>query len=175
MNSGPHSILTVVVVVCFVYSYTFLTLARSITHFTHSLSITQSLKPTQFNTHTGKTTLLNNIANWEELEGFPKHLRVLHVKQELNTENEETTVINAVLDADIERTQLIQREKQLTLKLEQNNDNGESGETKETETTDATTAEEFTKDMKELKDVYDRLQLLGADTGTFTFCCHVWS
>ena len=146
--------------------------SRTLTHFTHSLSITQSLKPTQFNTK-GKTTLLNNIANWEELEGFPKHLRVLHVKQELNTENEETTVINAVLDADIERTQLIQREKQLTLKLEQND--GESGETKETETTDATTAEEFTKDMKELKDVYDRLQLLGADTGTFTFCCHVWS
>ena len=174
MNSGPHSILTVVVVVCFVYSYTFLTLALSHTHFTHSLSITQSLKPTQFNTQ-GKTTLLNNIANWEELEGFPKHLRVLHVKQELNTENEETTVINAVLDADIERTQLIQREKQLTLKLEEQN-NGESGETKEeTETTDATTAEEFTKDMKELKDVYDRLQLLGADTGTFTFCGHVWS
>ena len=161
-------------------------LFASYTHIPSSLShsrtltlpiLSQSLNHSNLlnSTHTGKTTLLNNIANWEELEGFPKHLRVLHVKQELNTENEETTVINAVLDADIERTQLIQREKQLTLKLEQS-DNGESGETKEeTETTDATTAEEFTKDMKELKDVYDRLQLLGADTGTFTFCCHVWS
>jgi hypothetical protein len=179
MNSGPHSILTVVVVVivccgCLLRILIYLPHSRTLAHSLYPFSLNHSITQTYSIQHKGKTTLLNNIANWEELEGFPKHLRVLHVKQELNTENEETTVINAVLDADIERTQLIQREKQLSLKLEQN-DNGESGETKETKTTDATTAEEFTKDMKELKDVYDRLQLLGADTGTFTFCCHVCS
>jgi hypothetical protein len=113
----------------------------------------------------------------------------LHVKQELNTENEETTVLDAVLDADIERTMLIQREKELTTKLENidnNNDNIDSSRptigddddditTKEDEAnnnnnnnTNNQEEEEFTKDMKELKDVYDRLQLLGADTGTST-------
>jgi ATPase subunit of ABC transporter with duplicated ATPase domains len=111
----------------------------------------------------------------------------LHVKQELNTENEETTVLDAVLDADIERTMLIQREKELTTKLENiDNDNidniDNSSPTIGDDDDDTTTKEdeannnnnnnqeeeEFTKDMKELKDVYDRLQLLGADTGTST-------
>ena len=62
----------------------------------------------------GKTTLLNRIANWEDLEGFPRHLRVLHVKQELTTENEETAVLDAVLEADIERVMLLKEEKELT-------------------------------------------------------------
>jgi hypothetical protein len=40
-----------------------------------------------------ETTLLSRIANWQDLEGFPRHLRVLHVRQEIHTENEETCVL----------------------------------------------------------------------------------
>lgn len=43
----------------------------------------------------GKTTLLNHIAR-KEVEGFPVHLHVLHVEQEI--EPEEKTVIEHVLE-----------------------------------------------------------------------------
>lgn len=120
----------------------------------------------------GKTTLLNRIANWKDLEGFPKHLRVLHVKQELHTENEEATVLDAVLEADIERVMLLDEEKKITKRLE---GKGEADEiTDEGKSTIesrkkrlAQAAEDdkkFAEDLKKLNDIYDRLTLLGADT-----------
>ena len=130
----------------------------------------------------GKTTLLNKIANWEQFDGFPQHLRVLHVKQEMNTEQEETCVLDAVLEADVERTQLLHREQELTHKLEAIVPPAPETSAIATITTAAadlparaavdTTAAfaaqgddlEFAHDMQELKEVYDRLQLLGADT-----------
>ncbi|KAL3924137.1 MAG: hypothetical protein SGILL_001233 [Bacillariaceae sp.] len=128
----------------------------------------------------GKTTLLNRIANWEDLEGFPQHLRVLHVKQELHTENEETTVLDAVLDADIERTSLLKLEKEITARLEaephsssddsNNNTDGANNETNMTiearqKLLDAKKDDQqFADDLKQLKDIYDRLTLLGADS-----------
>ena len=121
----------------------------------------------------GKTTLLNRIANWEDLEGFPKHLRVLHVKQELHTENEETTVIDAVLEADIERTTLLKEEKELVARLESQGGSDESKEVDPTETIEArqkrlaetaASDDKFSEDIKKLKDVYDRLTTLGADS-----------
>ena len=131
------------------------------------------------NNKKGKTTLLNKIANWEQFDGFPQHLRVLHVKQEMNTEHEETCVLDAVLEADVERTQLLHREQELTHKLEAIVP--PAPETSAIATTTAGTPAiaavdttallaaqgddlEFAHDMQELKDVYDRLQLLGADT-----------
>ena len=120
----------------------------------------------------GKTTLLNRIANWEDLEGFPRHLRVLHVKQELHTENEETSVLDAVLDADIERVSLLQEEKELTARLEakgvEENNNSNEEDTVESRKQRLTQAaeddEKFSEDLEKLSNIYERLTLLGADT-----------
>jgi ATP-binding cassette subfamily F protein 3 len=119
----------------------------------------------------GKTSLLNRIANWQDLEGFPRHLRVLHVRQELHTENEETIVLHAVLEADVERQTLLQEEKELLLRLENQGDT--VVESKSTATIEdrskriAQTKENdaaFGEDLRKLKEVYERLQLLSADT-----------
>lgn len=120
----------------------------------------------------GKTTLLNRIANWEDLEGFPRHLRVLHVKQELHTENEEMVVLDAVLEADIERVMLLKEEKELIARLESKGEADESAcnkigsiESRKKHLTKATEDDnKFSEDLKKLDDIYDRLRLLGADT-----------
>lgn len=52
----------------------------------------------------GKTTLLNHIAR-KDIEGFPQHLHVLHVEQEIDPDSKR--VIDHVLECDIERIQLI--------------------------------------------------------------------
>jgi ATP-binding cassette subfamily F protein 3 len=127
---------------------------------------------------TGKTTLLNRIANWEELEGFPRHLRVLHVKQELHTENEETSVLEAVLEADVERTTLLKQEKEIIVRLEGDHHNESDGDKADVSANDKTMSIEerqklldakkddtqFADDLKQLKDIYERLTLLGADS-----------
>jgi ATP-binding cassette subfamily F protein 3 len=61
----------------------------------------------------GKTTLLKHIANFE-IEGFPRHHRVLHVKQEVRSS--EQSVLQVVLESDIERTQLMNRYHELLAK-----------------------------------------------------------
>jgi ATP-binding cassette subfamily F protein 3 len=115
----------------------------------------------------GKTTLLNRIANWEDLEGFPRHLRVLIVRQELTSENEETSVIQAVLEADIERQTLLQEEKELVARLE-NQDEPDSTvvtiKEKQKILEAKASDDKFAEDLKKLKDVYERLQLLSSDT-----------
>ncbi|KAJ1414802.1 P-loop containing nucleoside triphosphate hydrolase protein [Ochromonadaceae sp. CCMP2298] len=58
----------------------------------------------------GKTTLLKHMANFD-IEGFPRHHRVLHVKQEVKASN--MSVLQVVLSADVERTALITREREL--------------------------------------------------------------
>lgn len=63
----------------------------------------------------GKTTLLKHMANFD-IEGFPTHHRVLHVKQEVKTS--EDTVLQVVLKADVERNELILKEKELLSKQE---------------------------------------------------------
>lgn len=62
----------------------------------------------------GKTTLLKHMATFD-IEGFPRHHRVLHVKQEVKSSD--MLVLEVVLAADIERTSLINREIEL-LKLQ---------------------------------------------------------
>lgn len=116
----------------------------------------------------GKTTLLNRIANWQDLEGFPKHLRVLHVRQELHTESEETTVIQAVLEADVERQILLTEEKEILSRLEADNDTADlSVEERKKRLAEAQQKDgEFAEDLKKLNEVYERLQLLNADTAT---------
>lgn len=94
------------------------------------------------------------------------------MKQELHTENEETTVIEAVLEADIERVTLLRDEKEITARLEgrgEDNDNKQSEEetVEERKKKLIKTAEEdkeFSQDLERLNTIYDRLTLLGADT-----------
>jgi ABC-type Mn2+/Zn2+ transport system ATPase subunit len=117
----------------------------------------------------GKTTLLGRIANWQDLEGFPRHLRVLHVRQELHMDSEETSVLQAVLEADVERQTLLDEEKDLLARLE-----GAGGGTEDLLLSVAEKRKRlelqkeqnvsFGDDLKKLNEVYERLQLLGADS-----------
>jgi ABC-type Mn2+/Zn2+ transport system ATPase subunit len=117
----------------------------------------------------GKTTLLSRIANWQDLEGFPRHLRVLHVRQELHMDSEETSVMQAVLEADVERQTLLDEEKDLLARLE-----GAGGGTEDVSLSVAEKRKwlelqkeqnaSFGDDIKKLNEVYERLQLLGADS-----------
>jgi ATP-binding cassette subfamily F protein 3 len=65
----------------------------------------------------GKTTLLKAIASME-IEGFPKHHRVLHVRQEVKSAGTQVSVLQAVLDSDEERNVLLTEEKRLLSILE---------------------------------------------------------
>lgn len=65
----------------------------------------------------GKTTLLKAIAA-QEIDGFPKHLRCLHVSQECGSS--EMRVIDAVMDADVELQTLLATEKELQERAESN-------------------------------------------------------
>lgn len=117
----------------------------------------------------GKSVMLSRIANWQDLEGFPRHLRVLHVRQELHTENEAMSVLDAVLEADIERKTLLEEEQKLVARLEGNenstSDDLLSIEERRKKIAEAkATDESFADDMKKLNEVYERLQLLRADT-----------
>ena len=60
---------------------------------------------------TGKTTLLRQLSAYK-VAGFPAYLRVQHVEQEI--QGDDVTVIESVLNADVERRMLIDEEKRLT-------------------------------------------------------------
>lgn len=129
----------------------------------------------------GKSTLLKAIARGD-VEDFPAHLRVLHVRQEVPSHlSQELTVKDAVLKADVERTLLLQQEKELLQKLEQAGGGG--GDDDDTTSNDDDKAglsladkrkkleakaaggdlKELAADLKALDDVYARLQMMGAD------------
>lgn len=118
----------------------------------------------------GKTTLLQHLASWK-FPDFPTHLRVLHVRQELSTDNEETTCLQAVLEADVEVAELQREEKRLLAILEQQ-DEATNGSENATAIMDKQkwieekkgTDDNFNRDVERLKEVYERLQLLSADT-----------
>ena len=56
----------------------------------------------------GKTTLLNFIVR-KSLPRFPKGVQVVHVEQEV--EGTDKSILNEVVDCDIERLELIEEEK----------------------------------------------------------------
>ena len=62
----------------------------------------------------GKTTFLRAFAK-REIEGIPTNLAILHVSQEAR--GDDTTVLQAVLDCDVERTELLRREVELEAML----------------------------------------------------------
>ena len=131
----------------------------------------------------GKTTLLKAIASMS-IEGFPKHHRVLHVRQEMHTSpsSKEISVLDAVLQADVERMSLLEKEKELLKRLEgfesqgdlnENNSNDNSMSSKRAKLHErmknSTVDEEndsnqqFTQDLKELDETYARLAVIGGD------------
>ena len=65
----------------------------------------------------GKTTLLRHMAAFD-LPKFPRHLRVLHVRQEVAPGAEGVRVVDAVLGADAELAALGARERELSASLE---------------------------------------------------------
>ncbi|KAL7581299.1 hypothetical protein ACA910_006064 [Epithemia clementina (nom. ined.)] len=140
----------------------------------------------------GKSTLLKFIARGEEMKEFPTHLRVLHVRQEVPAHlAQELTVVQAVLQSDVERNHLLQTEKELLAKLEMADGGGAAGgdavvattgenhkdgslmsiEEKRKKLTAAavtqktgSTIAEMQSDLKRLDHIYARLQTLGSDS-----------
>ena len=127
----------------------------------------------------GKTTLLKAIASMS-IEGFPKHHRVLHVRQEVKSAGTEVSVLQAVLSSDAERNALLTEEKELLARLEgeDNSNNNEDNEDNAGEGSDTLIKkreqlqlqmkdaqnEEFEQDLKKLDQVYARLNLLSSDS-----------
>lgn len=121
----------------------------------------------------GKTTLLKAIAS-QQVDGIGvdvlRHLRILHVRQEIKAEGTEDTVLKAVLDSDVERLSLLQEERRLLASLE--NDSATDGDTSglsvEEKRKKLLASQEagaqFQDDMKLLDQVYARLQVLSADS-----------
>ncbi|KAL7552334.1 hypothetical protein ACHAWF_015561 [Thalassiosira exigua] len=123
----------------------------------------------------GKTTLLKAIAAFE-VEKMPRHHRILHVRQEIRAAGGDISVLKAVMDADVERNQLIEEEKELLHRLE-----GEEGKDEE-DVSGAAVKEKlaklkskskdgangpdagFNSDLKRLDEVYERLKILGSDS-----------
>lgn len=119
----------------------------------------------------GKSTLLKAISKEDGIEGFPNHLRVLHVRQEVPAHiNQDLTVMDAVLKADVERNMLLDKEKELVAKLEKAaggaNENMSIEEKRKKLNEQATASEmkELAVDLKHLDDIYARLQVLSADS-----------
>jgi ATP-binding cassette subfamily F protein 3 len=80
-----------------------------------------------------------------DIEGFPRHHRVLHVKQEVKSS--EDTVLAVVLAADVERNELIQKEKEL-LDLQESL---------------STDSPEFATVVADLRKLYDRMSQIGSE------------
>ena len=95
----------------------------------------------------GKTSLLKRMAAFD-IEGFPRHHRVLHVKQEVASSDK--SVLQVVLESDVERTTLLKKEKEL---VEQQQSLGDESSTREVEACNA-----------ELQELYERMGAIGVST-----------
>lgn len=120
----------------------------------------------------GKTTLLKAIAAFE-VEGMPRHHRILHVRQEIRAAGGDISVLQAVMDADVERNTLIEEERKLLVRLEGDGvgkkDSGAAIKEKlaklKARSADGNDADaSFNADLKRLDEVYERLQILGSDS-----------
>jgi ATP-binding cassette subfamily F protein 3 len=126
----------------------------------------------------GKTTLLKAIAAFD-IEGMPRHHRILHVRQELTPSGGDVSVLNAVLEADVERNTLMEEEKVLLKRLEGAGGGKVGDESAAAAATAAGTAsvkakleklksstsdESFNADLKRLEEINNRLQILGSDS-----------
>mmetsp|Transcript_20296 Transcript_20296/g.61646 ORF Transcript_20296/g.61646 Transcript_20296/m.61646 type:complete len:786 (-) Transcript_20296:105-2462(-) len=97
----------------------------------------------------GKTTLLKAMANFD-LENFPTHLRVLHVRQEVAPS--EKAVVNVVMEADVERNALMDKEAEILERQDGGYAEGDEG------------VKQAAADDEELQEVYARLEIIGAES-----------
>jgi energy-coupling factor transporter ATP-binding protein EcfA2 len=120
----------------------------------------------------GKTTLLKAIAAFE-IEGMPRHHRILHVRQEIRAAGGDISVLQAVMEADVERNTLLEEEKTLVKKLEGDNNgitepdlSGASMKAKleKLKSSGKEGDDLFNADLKRLDEIYERLQILGAES-----------
>jgi len=124
----------------------------------------------------GKTTLLKAIASLE-IEGFPKHHRVLHVRQEVRDPKSDKSVMQAVMDSDVERLSLLAEQNELTKRLESDSFASIDSETINSKREELmlklqneSNDEKFNTDLKRLDEVYARLNTLSADSATSRAC-----
>jgi ATPase subunit of ABC transporter with duplicated ATPase domains len=138
----------------------------------------------------GKTTLLKAIARMD-IPGFPRHHRVLHVRQEVSQipksileartaegiVTKELPVMQIVIESDVERNTLLQEEKGLLKRLEMADEKTSSSEDAPPAITSALQKRQqllakqkaggmdpkFANDLKRLDEVYARLAMIGAD------------
>lgn len=105
----------------------------------------------------GKTTLLRHMAAFD-IEGFPRHHRVLHVQQEVA--DSDASVVDTVLGSDVELMALLAKEKELVARLDDTTaeDGKPAGEGA------GLSPEEVTALSAELAGVYDRLKAIDAST-----------
>ena len=94
---------------------------------------------------------------------------MLHVRQEMPELNDDLSVLQAVIDSDVERTMLMQQEKDLLAKLEGAADVAadeklslQAKREKLLQGKDGTSS--FNADLKKLDELYERLQQLGSDS-----------
>ena len=118
----------------------------------------------------GKTTLLKAIAAFE-VEGMPRHHRILHVRQEIRAAGGDISVLQAVMEADVERNTLLEEEKELVAKLEGGgaSDGNLSGadvkaKLEKLKSNGKNGDDSFNTDLKRLDEIYERLQILGSES-----------
>jgi ATP-binding cassette subfamily F protein 3 len=97
----------------------------------------------------GKTSLLTRMATFD-IEGFPRHHRVLHVKQEVSASAK--SVLEVVLESDVERRSLLDKESVLLAKQK------EMGDSEESSVADLEALND------ELQQVYERMTQIGVAT-----------
>ncbi len=107
----------------------------------------------------GKTSLLRSIATYD-IAGFPTHLRVIHVEQEVK--GTATTILDRVLKADVERTMLLAEEKKLLSLIDEKD---KAAKDMKSEAALRTAAETESKaSAKRLEKVYARMKEIDAWT-----------
>ena len=116
----------------------------------------------------GKSTLLRAISKEDGIEGFPKHLRVLHVRQEVPSHlGDELTVMKAVLESDVERNMLLQEEREILARLEEDGEEEEDLSIQEKSkklVADSKGLADMGSDLRRLEEVNSRLQMLGSES-----------
>eukprot|EP01084_Bolivina_argentea_P009055 16962_1 len=99
----------------------------------------------------GKTTLLLRMASYD-IAGFPRHHRVLHVKQEIKAS--QRVVLDVVVACDVERARLLVEEKTISDRINLR------AEAKTT--TDQESWPSLEEDTQRLLEVHDRFSAIGA-------------
>ncbi|XAR70144.1 Adenosinetriphosphatase [Bertholletia excelsa] len=104
---------------------------------------------------TGKTTFLRHMA-MHAIEGIPKNCQILHVEQEVV--GDDTTALQCVLNADVERAQLLEEEARL-LALQRELEMGAEHENNKAETNGGIDKNGI---GQRLEEIYKRLEFIDA-------------